>query len=457
MTFRETIRFGKVPTIPRLPPIRVAEQVEHLTQRFEPVPILTKMDAHELVGRLHAHANEASWEKISFRDWKKAAWVLFSHETPLASHAVLFERLFGEYRNRNKRSAYQGLILAYLRDFDPQSQEIRRTGREIDQVVHRFTWPWKARAEKYQLFSETAPQALAAACLASDAPDEVLQDAGMGGARSTGGFAASAYSQALRLLRDMLSRSEPNFSLLDRVISWSVSKDGLKYPGHRAQLAEALLLPWSNKPLPDVERDKISSFLLGHFHDPRLPRSAKNWIGVDDNAIAVLRKWLTGAALEQFFTVVDQVANETMWKYRRAFWLAYHKQGVIKDAWVLFGPEAQRYATRVFGKTETYGLLEKGGILPSHSVLLMRIDRLVIADWSHSGKCNIWRDGNERAPKLYLGRYSRDQLVLNSDNNGQVHYSSDRGTWQREVAKYIRMHTNISVSDDDYMPNYRGY
>lgn len=82
----------------------------------------------------------------------------------------------------------------------------------------------------------------------------------------------------------------------------------------------------------------------------------------------------------------------------------------------------------------------------------MKVGKLTIADWSHNGKCHIWLDGNVSSPKLYLNRYSRGDVVRGSDNDGQVHHGSDYGTWQRQVATYIRTHTGISLSEKSYMP-----
>ncbi|MFZ3325517.1 MAG: EH signature domain-containing protein, partial [Methylocella sp.] len=86
---------------------------------------------------------------------------------------------------------------------------------------------------------------------------------------------------------------------------------------------------------------------------------------------------------------------------------------------------------------QSYGNLLKGsGVLSNHSVLLMRSGKLTIADWSHNGRCHIWRDGKMEAPKLYQRRYGRDDLIGNSDNGGQAHYGSEQGTWQRQIEAY---------------------
>lgn len=458
MNLRESVRSSRVPVVPNMPARpRVAAQEEALAAQFDAAKALSPLDADALVRRLRDFSGRSEWDSITFREWKKAVWVLFGGNQALSEETGFFDRLLEEYRQKNRRGAYHGLVLAYLRDYDPGSPPIRRAAKEIGRVLDQFAWPWKQRDKNYQLFSEYAPETLAKACLSSETPLEVLRDAGVGGARAYGGLAACAYGQAINQLKDMLSQKEPNFSLLDRILSWSVGPNGLAYPKQRAALATSLLVPWSSKAPPEDQKDKISNFLLAHFHDPRLPINAKDWVGVDEDAVAVLRKWLTGVALEQFFVVVDQVAQESMWRYRRSFWLSYYNADAINDAWVLFGREAQSFAKRAFGKTQSYGRLEGGQVQSDHSVLLMKIGKLTVADWSHNGKCNIWRDGSEYAPKLYRDRYARPSLVQDPDNDGQAHHGSEHGTWQRKIASYIRQHSGISVSERNYMPDDRRY
>jgi hypothetical protein len=48
-----------------------------------------------------------------------------------------------------------------------------------------------------------------------------------------------------------------------------------------------------------------------------------------------LRCWLTEQSLRQFFEVVDRVAPESLWPYRRAFWNALYRRDYVSDAWVV--------------------------------------------------------------------------------------------------------------------------
>jgi hypothetical protein len=249
----------------------------------------------------------------------------------------------------------------------------------------------------------------------------------------------------------------PTFKLspVRRLMAWSSADGKLAYNEHRAALADALLCPWVEGRNPSDElREEIIRFLLAHFKDPRT--APGNWVLVSENARSIMRRWLTHAALEQFVEVIDHFAVERMWKYRRAFWMAYFERDFISDAKVLFGPNAVDYARTHFEAGQSFGVLEKFGIDANHSVLLLRIGNLTIADWSHNGKCHIWRDGNRQAPVLWPNPpkhlYGRDELRTGSNNNGVSHMASDTGSWQRRIADYIQRETSIRMTARDYLP-----
>lgn len=456
MSLRSVARDARVPpilTIPLTPGVATQEAI--LAQKFDLGHGIDVMDADALIKRLRQAAHDDTWASITFRDWKRAAWVLFNGEEPLCDEPGFLSHLIAEYGQQHKKAAYSGLIQAYIRDFDPHRPATDTIARALRSILSEFHWKWSDLHSRHALFTpKDAPTKIAEACLPTRTdPLDVLASAGIGGAAARGSLAAHVYLQVLLTVRKKLSNGDLDFDLLERVMKWSAGSDGLVFPAYRATLADSLLLPWANNNPDEELKAKILPFLLENFRDPRLPANAKEWLGVSQEAVAVARRWLTGLALEQFFDVVDQVAQESMWRYRRSFWLAYHKRHVVDDAWVLFGSEALSYARRAFDKAQSYGTLERTSqVQANHSVLLMRIGKLTVADWSHNGKCHIWLDGNPKAPKLYHPRYPRGELVTQSDNAGQVHYGSEHGTWQRSVEAYIRNHTSISVPEREYMP-----
>lgn len=455
MTLRNSVRTFSLPRLPNLPEEpRVVASARELARHYDAERAeVTKIDAEQIIARFKMALLAGDWEGISRREWKAVPWVAFSGPSALAENTTFFDRLITQYRVKPRRASYQALIHCYLREFDPAKQSIIRLAAELDGVSSFFEWPWRERNERASLFApDRAARRIAQLCLQSpDSPLDVLESLGMGGGRSSIGLAARSYFEALTNLRDALAKVSPDVDALHHVLTWSASSEGLRYPQHRGALATALLLPWSGRKAPADIQTQISEFLLRYFKDPRLPANAKDWLGVPEEARAVLRKWLSREALEQFCQVIDSVAQERMWRYRRAFWLAYYNKDVVSDAWVLFGPEALRYAERAFGATQSYGILNRSPqVERSHSVLILQIGKLTVADWSHNGKCHIWRDGNASRPKLYMQRYTRDQLVSASDNGGQVHYGSEYYSWQGKIESYIRKHTGIALSEQEY-------
>ncbi|MEO5376793.1 MAG: EH signature domain-containing protein [Magnetococcus sp. DMHC-6] len=462
MTLRDGVRAFRFPFLPKLPEIpNVAHVAQRIAQQYdsESKPLLP-LDREALIQKIKAVLITGQWEEISFRELKWLVWICLNGEKPLAEEPGFLESFFTRLRTRQRRSTYHGLILAYLRDFDPAKGYIHQVAQELEAIVNQFDWPWAIRHQQYKLFfPQEAASHMATACLTQPTtPVTTLVSIGMGEGRLSCGLAAYTYLQAVEIVRKILTEQNGDPSLIDIILDWSLDNNGkMRYSMHRNKLVEALLLPWQNLVPTDTLKKKILSFILQHFKDPRLSIHAKEWLGVKEEAIAVLRKWLTSVALDQFFVVVDQVAMERMWSFRKTFWLAYFQADLISDAWVLFGPKAQVYARQAFGKIVSYGFLEKSGIDQNHSVLLLKINKLTVAEWSHNGKCHIWVDGNPKAPKLYLGRYRRHDLVQYSDNQGQVHSGSENGRWQRQIEAFIRNNTGISLSERNYMPTTRSY
>ncbi len=227
----------------------------------------------------------------------------------------------------------------------------------------------------------------------------------------------------------------------------------LKNESHIEQIADALLQPWKEEdPPPDVLK-LIMQFLLKHLGDPRSSnfsseRTPNKWLRVDEDTKQIMLRWLVKESLEQFFQVVREVAFDQHWKYREEFWRAYYELDVIEDAWVSFGPKALSHAKERNLQKDSYAELLSGA--SNHSVLLMRMGNLTIAEFSHNGKCNIFKDENPDKPVLYKGYYNV-YMLRNSPDFVQIHHGSERGTWQQRVADYVRRETGIYLESWNYL------
>jgi hypothetical protein len=269
-----------------------------------------------------------------------------------------------------------------------------------------------------------------------------------------------ATERLLDPLKEELGRQKPSIDRLNRSLVW-LERDGqLRFEDQRIRTATALLSPFIDRsPAPDIQ-NAIQTFLLRTIGDPRSKRP--RWQGVPESVRNVLFRWLVRMSLEDFFQILDATAQDSHWKFRKAFWTAYLQHDVITDAWIVLGPEAGRLLRREFEDGTGAGKLKTGtGVLPTHSVLLMRIGNLTIAEWSHNGKCRAWLEGSPGAPKFYEPSYSRSQLAppvrrTGSTRNGprweQSHIASERGIWQGTIANHIADETGIRIPRTEYMP-----
>jgi hypothetical protein len=273
------------------------------------------------------------------------------------------------------------------------------------------------------------------------------------------GLARSAFVNACSYVRDTAA-SRP--AAIDTLMDWA-THDGdpeqgrirLRYPDMVGSIVNALLLPWlSQAPDKDIER-KVRNFVIAAIGDPRFAISSAQWSDVDRSAREVLIGWLTRASVVQFFEIVSQTMSKPdekrMWKYRRKFWSAYLPH--ISNAWVAFGVEGEHLARQMAARTQDssfkqFGRLN-GSAQSTHAVLIVTIGDLVIAEWSHSGKCRMWPRGHPQAPRPYQPDYNAYDLRW-SDWWEQSHHGNETYGWQRKFEQKIRHETGIKMRFSDY-------
>jgi hypothetical protein len=97
--------------------------------------------------------------------------------------------------------------------------------------------------------------------------------------------------------------------------------------------------------------------------------------------------------------------------------------------------------------------LVKGGRKPidrNHAVLLLRLGDLVIADWSHNGRCGIWIERNRKAPSLLKGRYTSDDVDWSSADQSWVHAGAANYTWQSKVREFLAEETGLVLHQREF-------
>jgi hypothetical protein len=343
-------------------------------------------------------------------------------------------------------AALRQALLRYPQDLD----SFRRLRGSLAEMLFRVNSPrlpeWRRRATTYRLLEEDGPHHIARLIQANEmSGTEILKDAGLDDELGSGEFVRLITHALLKKLRDE-GDARPEASALLRPFEFLAPNSRLRFPSDAHLVANALLLPYVAQSPRASARQQIERFLLTHLKDPRFERGA--WQRVSQNAEAVLRRWIIGATLKDFFRLISRNALEKHWKYREAFWSAYLKKEMIGDAWVVLGEEARAAARRIWKEVPPYGILHGSGD-SAHCVLLLKIGSLTVAEWSHNGKCRIWCDGNELAPNFYERLYLKAQLRDGADEE-LIHMASDYYTWQGKLASLIRSETGCEVWQRDY-------
>ena len=447
---------GHLAQPPALSVPKLIEVVSIVSQKFaEGGPPPAPADLKKLIDRFRQATADQRLEQFSHKEWKQICWGMWEGSPPLAEEAPFLDTLLARLWDGPSRSLCKTLITVYLAKFNAALLSIGRVAQALGAVVSTWTWPWDERHQRFRLFDPAlGPVELAKHCCQGDAPVAVkLEEAGISGVRRFGGMEVAAFDRGVEALRRHFARQPAQSRpLMRRLFDWyeeALSEGGIAaFQPIRSRLAEALLAPWQDATPDDSLRELITDFLLKHFKDPRI--HPQRWMSVDEGATAVLRRWLTRIALEQFFEVVDEVAEQGHWQYRRPFWMSYYRMSVIDDAWVLFGPQARHLAKSVLQEVSNFGTLDRPR-LANHSIILMRIGGLTIAEVSHTGKCRIWVEGNKKTPILYRVRYDVAEIE-NSPDFSQVHNNSDRFYWQNSIAKFIRDRTGIRPRTTEWNP-----
>jgi hypothetical protein len=271
----------------------------------------------------------------------------------------------------------------------------------------------------------------------------------------------AAFSEALKAPPEELRKE----FIVERLLQWS-----RKLPArvgnteHAVAFANAVLTPWvATNPSEQLRAVLMQYFATEQagYGDPRLPGPrAYRWSYVSPQARGVLLRWLVGDTLRAFVEVLNRTAD-SIWRYRERFWMAYHEQGHIDEAWLVLGKSAAAYARRVsFAKAGfLFGRLE-GGAAANQSVLLMKIGGHVFAEWSHNGSLRAYHEGGTDTPALYEPSYSGIDLRQarsldfhsgDNDNPELRHVHSQNGHWQRKARDFIRRNTGLRMDDADIL------
>lgn len=442
-------------TLPPTP--RIVHESRKVAQRLRDIEAtINVIDLKDLYDCLSAAMVSGNWGAISKREWKYVADCLNSGEPRLVDDNAFLEEYLKRLNEQHSRRGVSRLIRFYLLNFDPKHPGIIKIASFLSEAVMQWRWHWSAHRGTVDLFQPSSiSEDLARYIMESkNPPAEAMETIGLDGSLYGAKIAAHSYRAAAdKLRKEIVSNPSSSLPAIKRLASWGLVNGRFAFDsvsGTLAYMADALLLPWVYCQPTEESQSFIEGHLLSLLHDLRIDPS--RWKGVNDDAKSVMRRWLTKASLEQFLDVVDSTAQSHMWAARRKFWFAYYENKFMVEAWVAFAADGARLARQLAAERDNpaiknFGTLNRSaGVVKEHAVLIMKIGELVVADWSHNGKCHIWLPGDENAPKLYKRSYDRDELI-----NGSSWDKKHLGVWQSDVHSYIQYNTGFRMMTRDYM------
>jgi len=406
------------------------------------------------------HAGPVGLANLSRRDLREGCRVFLYPPHPPGRTPDVGDSMIDQVVHLQRRAAYLALIDAYLDGFAADDSDVARLAHALSASTPNWPWRetdlWPERIATFNLFDPVdAPKRLATAMLGTDAsPRAILESAGLqSDGRRKGGLAEAGFREACGLVAGKAAKSVT--PLQERLIAWG--QDGghaLAFPKAWPDFACALFKPWRADEPPAAHKTVLIDSALAHAGDPRV--NAGKWRPVQSafgDAYDVVVRWLTKASVEQFFDIVSEtmIDRPDMWAQRREFWTQYLKNNAISAAWVAFGvdgAERAKRAARTSGDRglSMFGRLSSGnGRTSQHSALIMTIGDLTVVEWSHNGKCYIWRRSDADAPKLFQhnsGRWADyEPSELMSAPIGVIHGSG----WQYRIAAVLREEAGVRL------------
>lgn len=420
------------------------------------------VDLHRRVSAIWMH--DQSLDRIAPRDLRRVPWILFFGHSRAnwlgADHNMVIQ--FGQWLSRGGRpSSVRSLLYEFLRVYPAELDTFRDVRRLLRHAIADSPSAppslrrWQQRCRDFGLLDTDHGLSFVSKLLsASDEPEEVLREAGLVAGLENSGFLRSGIRKFLPHANLLLQQNRLESRFLGRLLELLESNGRLRFSRRsvRRRIAESLLSPFLYRQAVPKIRERLQPFFLQHFGDPRLRSGKHNWIGISDKVRRVLIRWLIERALDEFLALIKDTALDRHWRYREAFWRAFLNQDLIDDIWFVLGSRAKRQLQRIRnhrGETETIADLRGAG--SDQSVLLLRMQYVTIAEWSHNGSCRFWRDGNDAAPKLYERAYHRLDLMDAADFT-QAHHGSPQGRWQGQIAHWLREKAGIRIDRADYFP-----
>lgn len=389
-------------------------------------------------------------------DWAFAPFVYLQGEPPLGDDRRFADRVESLLAAERLPRMLKRAVYVYLRDFSGTGPSEAALGALIVRYLpkHHGRWAedWLARARApLRLFDpEGLSQRLADRVWEQEsAPRSVLRQLGFSTELTVHCGVHGPLADALvERVHDVFThQGEVEELRLQEVLGFLRNGDAHRFPARKAATADRLLGPFAERPDPgEAVRTQLTEFFDRLYGDPQ---DDAGWAGVSAPARAVMRRWVVRRSLDLFFEILSKTADP-IWRYRRAFWLALYRHGLIEDAWPAFGNTAQRHV-RSQGRLRALPYGELRGGQSQQSVMLMKMrGGFTVAEWSHAGACRIWGANDGRAPDLgddaYVATQLREDCLY-----AQTHSGAMSGIWQNELSTWIAQRTGVRISLSELM------
>lgn len=436
-------------TLPAPAPIRAMPRV---VRELGAVQISEPVDLEpwkEFLARIDP-SSPASMTRKDLRRFASEMWgypELAHHAPALLAHCAAIAR----------RTVDRRLAWAYWSRFRSSHGAMAQLGGFCASKGDWLGRPWTDFAAAMPFWDpERGPAALGKILVNSQERTRLLERTGLQPSDIQGGYVEASFSALLLELARRSAIPSPTDAIKEGngVLTLGTTLGEGTAKANAGLLAYVLLKPWGSNDPPAEYSEQLIKLLVERFGDPRTAKRAWKTLAdqlvrdhglVDaERVLGVFYRWVTEKTVRLFFDLIARTTERPdQWKERRSFWESYLDHKYVERAWFALGLDARSLARQA---QATHGLpfgrVGGNGAASSQSVLLMKMGRLTIAEWSDNGRARFWVD-DKRAPEFDQQFYEGQGLrtMAGGDSFAAI---AHQGRWYSKFANHIYEMTGIA-------------
>lgn len=449
--FDASLRFSiSLPSVPKIS--RMSREIERV---IGPGVAVELTAPREIIEECQTAINNGNLDTISTKNLRLFCTAGLSALGECTDPVSASNTLLSEVISRSKSSLIKALLLGYLLIADNDAGWVSHLRIFLNSRHEVLAPRWKTRVREYGLLSTDPGAYFSDKFLDEDSQFfDQLSAAGITGVLLTTGIGKCIFRSVMKTLgqSDWVLRPDAA-EIFAKLKVYLIQEDRFAFVGsdNQKSLCYGMLEPCTKGDPEDDLLVQIKNMLIGQFSDPRV--NPGRWGNVDERHVAVLKRWLTRQSMGLLIEVLNRTADDNHWDVRNDFWSYYLDNDLVDEAWVVFGPEASQHAMDLVSNNpdfsaSSFGRFKTGGgssVQSNHSVLLLRIDDVVVAEWTHNGRVRLWDRRSAKRPNFYQNFYIPDQLrgARNKYTADDEHNHDRSGQWMRKVDRFINRHTGI--------------